>query len=97
MLLDIEFTIKVTNDGDRNNAKLYINQNDKVVELITALFMAQEYVTNLVTNHLSKNYGDIPEDQVESIVAGLTFREVPSLDLDLDLDAVFQRGITTEN
>ncbi len=82
MLLDIEFTIKVTNDGDKNNeTQIRINSNHKVGDFMTALIMAQESATSLVANHLSKNYGDIEIDQVGDVLERLTFREAYGLDL----------------
>lgn len=77
MLLNIELTIKITNDGKNiNSTGVTIDKKEKVFDALTALEMGKESVLTGFKNYISKKYGSITEKQYDEISKNLTFEEM---------------------
>ena len=77
MILNIELTIKITNDGKNiNNTDVFFDKNQKVFDALTALEMGKESVLAGLETYITAKYGSITEKQYDEISKNLTFEEM---------------------
>jgi len=77
MLLDIELTIKVTNNGkDSNNTGVTINQNKTISDAFVTLEFARKNVFSRLQNYIYKKYGTVTDKEFDEIYKNLTFGEM---------------------
>ena len=76
MLLDTKISIEVTNDGIDNKVKMNFNTNQKLIDVITSLQLAQQDLKTYFTAYIKQEHGIVTEKKAEEIIQNIKFNEI---------------------
>ena len=75
MLLDNKIKITVTNDGKENKVSLSLNYEDKFMDVMTSIEMAQNTLRDAIGNYI-KNKKVLSNKELDTILNSITLKEI---------------------